>query len=125
MPAGSETILLAEDDAGIRKMIQMFLAPMGYTVLLARNGKEAIRISNAYKENIDILLTDVIMPNVNGQELYNELKQSRPGMEVIFMSGYTDDVIAHHGVLEPGVNFIQKPITLSRLAHKLREVLKK
>lgn len=65
------------------------------------------------------------MPNVNGQELYNELKQSRPDMEVIFMSGYTDDVIAHHGVLEPGVNFIQKPITLSRLAHKLREVLKR
>lgn len=125
MPAGRETILLAEDDAGIRKMIQMFLAPMGYTVLLACNGKEAIEINKNYKGDIDILLTDVIMPNVNGQELYNELKPSRPGMEVIFMSGYTDDVIAHHGVLEPGVNFIQKPITLSRLAHKLREVLKK
>lgn len=103
----------------------MFLEPMGYTVILACNGKEAIKLSNAYEGNIDLLLTDVIMPNINGQELANELKQSRPDMAVIFMSGYTDDVIAHHGVLEDGVNFIQKPITLSRLAHKLREVLKK
>jgi len=103
----------------------MFLKPMGYKVMTARNGDEAIRLSNAYEGTIDVLLTDVIMPNINGQELANELKQSRPDVAVIFMSGYTDDVIAHHGVLDNGVNFIQKPITLTKLAHKLREVLRK
>ena len=125
IPTGNETILIAEDDDSIRKMIHLFLEPMGYTVLLARNGEEAVKVSREHDGKIDILLTDVIMPNLNGQELANELKSSRPDMAVIFMSGYTDDVVAHHGVLTPGVNFIQKPITLSRLAHKLREVLKK
>ncbi|MCL7487209.1 MAG: PAS domain S-box protein [Desulfobulbaceae bacterium] len=125
LPAGSETILIAEDDHSIRNMVMMFLEPMGYRVMAACDGEEAIRLSNAHEGVIDVLLTDVIMPNINGQELADQLKQSRPDMAVIFMSGYTDDVIAHHGVLEAGGNFIQKPITMSKLAYKLRDVLRK
>jgi len=123
LPTGSETILVAEDDSSIRKLVQMFLEPLGYKVLLAGNGEEAVKIGRTYEGDIDLLLTDVIMPNMNGQELVDEIRKFRPDLAVIFMSGYTDDVIAHHGVLESGVNFVQKPITMNRLAHKLREVL--
>ncbi len=125
LPTGNETILIAEDDANIRAMFKVCLEPMGYTVLLAAEGREALDLSKTYAGRIHLLLTDVIMPNMNGQELADALRVQRPDMGVLFMSGYTDDVIAHHGVLEPGVNFVQKPITLSMLAHKLREVLKK
>jgi len=125
IPAGKETVLLAEDDATIRRMIQLTMESEGYTILAATNGQEAIEISSSYEGDIHLLLTDVIMPKLNGQELANTVQQSRPEMEVIFMSGYTDDAISHHGVLEPGVHFIQKPITPSILAKKLREVLKK
>jgi YesN/AraC family two-component response regulator len=96
---------------------------MGYTVLQAADGLEAVEVGRTYAGRIHLLLTDVIMPNMNGQQLANVLRETRPDMAVLFMSGYTHDVIAHHGVLEPGVNFIQKPITLSLLAHKLREIL--
>ena len=125
IPAGKETVLLAEDDATIRRMIQLTMESEGYTILAATDGQEAIEISSSYEGDIHLLLTDVIMPKMNGQELANTMLQSRPEMEVIFMSGYTDDAISHHGVLEPGVHFIQKPITPSILAKKLREVLKK
>jgi PAS domain S-box-containing protein len=125
LPTGSETILIAEDDANIRAMFKSCLEPMGYTVLLAAEGREALDLSKKHPGRIHLLLTDVIMPNMNGQELADALRNQRPDMGVLFMSGYTDDVIAHHGVLEPGINFIQKPITLSILAHKLRDVLNK
>lgn len=125
IPAGKETVLLAEDDVSIRKMIKLTMEAEGYTLLEAGNGEEAIEISNSYDGDIHLLLTDVIMPKINGRELANSLQKDRPDMEVIFMSGYTDDAISHHGVLEPGVHFIQKPITPSILAKKLREVLKK
>jgi len=125
IPAGHETVLLVEDDVSVREMIKTFLEPEGYKILSAANGIEALDLSMSYEERIDLLLTDVIMPKMNGQELADEVKKSRPEIRIIFMSGYTDDVIAHHGVLEPGVNFIQKPITLGRLAKRLREVLGK
>ncbi len=125
IPAGQETVLLAEDDATIRRMIKTSMEAEGYTILEATDGQEAIEVSNSFEGDIHLLLTDVIMPKKNGQELANTLQQKRPEMEVIFMSGYTDDAISHHGVLEPGVHFIQKPITPSILAKKLREVLKK
>ena len=125
IPAGKETVLLAEDDATIRRMIKSTMEAEGYKLLEAEDGQEAIEISKSYDGDIHLLLTDVIMPKMNGRELANELQKDRPEMEVIFMSGYTDDAISHHGVLEPGVQFIQKPITPSVLAKKLREVLRK
>jgi PAS domain S-box-containing protein len=125
IPLGKDTFLIAEDDQIIQRMIRSYLEPLGYNLLIASDGQEAINLSKAYEGDIHILLTDVIMPNMNGQELADAIQEMRPDMQIIFMSGYTDDVISHHGVLEPGVNFIQKPITPSRLAKVLREVLKK
>jgi two-component system, cell cycle sensor histidine kinase and response regulator CckA len=125
LPRGSETILVVEDDAHIRSMFRLWLESLGYEVLLAADGREALAVSGAYAGCIDLLLTDVIMPNMNGQQLADALCGSRPDMPVLFMSGYTDDVIIHHGVLGPGGNFIQKPLALSALAQKLRAVLNK
>ncbi|MDH3328493.1 MAG: response regulator [Desulfobulbaceae bacterium] len=124
IPIGDETILLVEDDDSVREMIKTFLEPTGYNILQAQNGFDAVETSKTCEGEIHLLLTDVIMPKMNGQEVADELKKTRPEMQIIFMSGYTDDVIAHHGVLEAGVNFIQKPISLSRLAKKLREVFR-
>ncbi len=123
IPKGEETILLAEDDQTILRMIRNCLEPCGYNLLVADNGQEAIEISRAYGGEIQLLLTDVIMPKLDGQELANLIRNERPDIDVIFMSGYTDDVIAHHGVLDADVNFIQKPVTPSKLAQALKEVL--
>jgi len=122
IPQGKETILLAEDDQTISRMIKSYLEPFGYKLLLAENGEEAMKLSRLHEGKIHLLLTDVIMPKMDGQELANNIQQDRPDIKVIFMSGYTDDVIAHHGVLEQGVNFIQKPITPSKLAQVLNDV---
>ncbi len=123
IPVGKETILLAEDDHAISRMIKSYLEPLGYKMLLAENGQEALMLSRSHNGKIDLLLTDVIMPQMDGQELANAIQQERPDIKIIFMSGYTDDVIAHHGVLDPDVNFIQKPITPSKLAQALEDVL--
>ncbi len=125
IPQGKETFLIAEDDPTIQRMLKSYLEPLGYNLLIASDGREALNISKAYDGVIHLLLTDVIMPNMNGQELADAMQTMRPDMPIIFMSGYTDDVISHHGVLEPGVNFLQKPVTPSRLAKILKEVLKK
>lgn len=125
IPKGDETILLVEDDTDVRQLVEIFLAQGGYKILSAPNGHEALGESRNYDGVIDLLLTDVIMPKMNGQELANELRKTRPDIQVIFMSGYTDDVIAHHGVLEEGVHFIQKPITMNGLSEKIREVMNK
>ncbi|MDX1777171.1 MAG: ATP-binding protein, partial [Desulfobulbales bacterium] len=124
IPAGRETILVAEDDRTIKRMIRNYLEPLGYELLLADNGVQAMELSRSYEGEIDLLLTDVIMPEMNGQELADLMRKERPGVMIIFMSGYTDEVIAHHGVLEPGVNFIQKPVTPSKIARVLNDVLK-
>lgn len=123
IPKGKETILLAEDDHAISRMIKSYLEPLGYNMLLAENGEDALKLSREHKGKIDLLLTDVIMPRMDGQELANTVHKERPDIKIIFMSGYTDDVIAHHGVLDPEVNFIQKPITPSKLAQALKDVL--
>lgn len=125
IPQGKETFLIAEDDPTIQRMLKSYLEPLGYNLLMAADGREAINISKAYDGVIHLLLTDVIMPNMNGQELADAIQEMRPEIPIIFMSGYTDDVISHHGVLEPGVHFIQKPITPSRLAKMMKEVLEK
>jgi PAS domain S-box-containing protein len=119
----TETILLVEDDPAIRKLIYTILSPLGFNVLEAGDGEQALRVSEEYEGKIDVLLTDVIMPVMNGHELVERLKKSRPSTRVIFMSGYTDDVIARHGVLEPGIAFIQKPVTSRNLVEKIQECI--
>ncbi len=120
---GFETILVVEDDYSVRKLVTKILKPLGYTVIEARNGTEAIRLCGSYPKEIHLLLTDVIMPGMNGGKLSKEIKKIKPEIKIIFMSGYTDDAIAQHGVLEPGVNFIQKPLSKEKLSNKVRNVL--
>ncbi len=119
----SETILVAEDEPSIRLLISSILKPLGFHILEAGNGAEALEISEGHEGQIDVLLTDVVMPLMNGHELAEKLTQNRPATKVIYMSGYTDDVIAKHGVLEPGIAFIQKPITTRNIVEKLQECL--
>jgi len=123
VPKGTETILIAEDESSLRKYVSDVLKSLGYKVLEAGDGEEALRISGEHEDVIHLLLTDFIMPGINGRELADTLQQDRPNMKVIIMSGYTDDVIAQHGVLEDGINFLQKPVTVIKMASKIREVL--
>ncbi len=123
LAAGTETIMIVDDELSIRRLVGDTLRPLGYKVLEAANGLEALELTRARPENIHLVLTDVIMPGMTGKELAHSLQRERPGIKVIFMSGYTDDMIVHHGVLNKGVNFIQKPVTPSVLTKKLREVL--
>ena len=120
---GHETILLVEDETMILDMTREVLTGLGYSVLSATTPAEAIRIVREHADGIDLLLTDVILPEMNGPDLARNLTGSHPGLRLLFMSGYTADAIAHHGVLEEGVHFIQKPFSTSALAIKVREVL--
>jgi CheY-like chemotaxis protein len=121
---GSETILAVEDEIEVRKLVAQILTGQGYRVIEASDGEDAIRVAEKNSENnIHLLLTDVVMPGMSGHELAVLLGVSHPKMKVLYMSGYTDNAIVHHGVLEEGVNYIQKPFTLDALARKVREVL--
>ncbi len=120
---GSETILLAEDNEQVREMTNEILTWQGYKVLIAENGRDALAALDQHDGPVHLLLTDVIMPDMNGRELFERIAVQDPAMKVIFMSGYTDNVITHHGVMEPGVNFIQKPFSIKALTAKVREVL--
>ena len=120
---GSETILLVEDNDMLCDFAVKVLRKSGYTVLEARNGKEALDASARHQEPIQLLLTDVVMPGMNGRELARRLMSLRPEIKVMYISGYTDDAIVHHGVLEKGVFFLQKPFTPNLLLNKVREVL--
>ncbi len=121
--AGTETILLAEDDAVLRPLAKGLLEKIGYTVLDAADAEEALEAARQYTEVIHLLLTDVVMPGASGRELARQLESHRPDVKVLYVSGYTDDAIVHHGMLEPGLNFLQKPFTPAALARKVREVL--
>ncbi len=120
---GSETILLVEDDADARKAINHILTEHGYIILEASSGEEAIRLREQYSSKIHLLATDVVMPGISGRELADQLIQSYPDMKVLFMSGYTDDAILNHGVLEKETHFVQKPFTVNSITKKIREVL--
>jgi PAS domain S-box-containing protein len=121
--SGTETILLVEDEDMVRNLAGSILTSYGYKVMAAASGSEAIEIVNAYDNTIHLLLTDVIMPGMGGSELRKNMIRQRPGIKVLFMSGYTDDTVGHSGVLEAGCAFIEKPFTPDSLARKVREVL--
>lgn len=123
MPAGSETILLVEDEVGVRELAQWVLEGQGYTVLTAPNSQVALELAARHPGPIQLLLTDVVMPGLGGRALAEQLHQTRPGMKVLFMSGYTDEAIAQHGILDPGIFLLQKPFPPIQLARKVREVL--
>jgi two-component system cell cycle sensor histidine kinase/response regulator CckA len=121
---GTERVLLVEDEAPVRDLVARFLRHQGYTVLAAADGEQAISIAAEQgKERIDLLLTDIVMPKMSGKELADRLKSLRPDLKVVFTSGYTDNAIVRHGVLEAGVNFLQKPFSMATLGRKIREVL--
>jgi len=123
IPRGTETVLLADDDAGVRALSRLTLQSYGYTVLDAPDGDEAVRIGLARHSPIHLLITDLVMPKVGGREVAERLGPTHPEARVLFLSGYTDDALVRHGVLEAGVAFLQKPFTPTTLARKVREVL--
>ncbi|MBE0606640.1 MAG: response regulator [Deltaproteobacteria bacterium] len=125
LPHGTETVLLVEDEDTVRNLCSRILRDLGYQVMQARSGAEAVAAAVARTDRIDLLLTDVVMPGMSGKELATQLVPHHPEMEVLFMSGYTDDAIVRHGVLDEGVSFIGKPYTPLALARKVREVLDK
>jgi two-component system, cell cycle sensor histidine kinase and response regulator CckA len=120
---GSETVLLVEDDASILTVGVDILRSFGYTVLPAKDPGQALELIRQQKGPIHLLLTDVVMPGMNGKDLRDKVVVLRPEIRVIFMSGYTDDVIAHHGILDPDIHFLQKPFSVSTLTDKVRGVL--
>lgn len=120
---GSETVLLAEDEDQVRKLVARILKQSGYHVLQANNGSEAYLTSKGYERDIHLLLTDVVMPEMNGKELYEKIASMRKGMKVLYLSGYTNDAIAHHGVLNENTAFLQKPFSAVDLLRKVREAL--
>jgi PAS domain S-box-containing protein len=123
-PAGEEeTVLLVEDEASVRQMVRHALERRGYLVLEMESPAACLDFLEGYNAPIDLLLTDVVMPGMNGRELYRRIAETRPNLPVLFMSGYTENVISRQGVLEPGVALLQKPFSVKELARKVREVL--
>jgi PAS domain S-box-containing protein len=120
-----QTILLVEDEAAIREMTQSMLERLGYHVLVARTPGEAIRLADKFKQEIALLLTDVVMPEMNGRELTRKLHETYPDLKTLFMSGYTANVIAHHGVLDKGIHFMQKPFSIKELSNKVTAAMSK
>jgi len=120
LPRGSETILLVEDEPAALRMTARMLAGLGYRVLSASSPEEAIMLAHKHADEIDLLLTDVVMPGMNGKNLADKILSTHPGLVCLFMSGYTADVIAHHGMIHEGIAFIQKPFTMKDLAVKIR-----
>lgn len=123
MPPGRETILLVEDEEAVRVLSRHILHECGYEVLEARQGEEALRLASQHTGRIDLLVTDVVMPRLGGRGVADQLKRLYPHLKVLYLSGYTDDAVVRHGVLEQDVPFLQKPFTPAGLAQRVREVL--
>jgi CheY-like chemotaxis protein len=122
-PRGTETILLVEDEEIVRSLAQQVLEGCGYTVIEAGNGAEALSLCEKTDCQIDLLMTDVVMPQMGGRELVERFVHIYPQTQILFTSGYTDDEVVRYGVVEAGTNFIQKPFTPHGLALKVREIL--
>ena len=122
-PRGTGTILVAEDEEALREAVCDYLRSLGYTVLEATSGQDALAVVSKHEEHLDLLITDLVMPRMSGEELSRMLGPLRPDLKTIYMSGYTDDAALRHGVLEANVTFLQKPFNLGALARKVREML--
>jgi CheY-like chemotaxis protein len=120
---GNETILVVEDEDEIRAFVQRGLERLGYNVLVAANGKEALAVLNKRSKSIDLLFTDVIMPQMDGRELADVVTKHVPEVKILFASGYTDNHIAHRGILDRGIYFINKPFSIEQVAEKIRDIL--
>ena len=117
-------ILLVEDEPALRELAEVMLRDLGYTVFEASNGREALQVvARCNGRPLDVLVTDVVMPEMGGKKLADHFQTSHPKTKVLFCSGYTNDALVHHGVLEPGIQFLQKPYSMQALAQKVREVL--
>ena len=124
VPRGrGETVLVVEDESSILRLTQTVLSELGYRVIAAQTPEEARAVAADQTRSIDLLLTDIVMAGTNGRDLARQLAEGRKDLRAVFMSGYTDDVIADHGVLEEGVHFLQKPFSHSELAVRVREAL--
>jgi two-component system, cell cycle sensor histidine kinase and response regulator CckA len=123
LPAGSETVLLVEDEKMVRQLIQRILETSGYKIIAAENGMEALEICQTRNLNIDVLVTDVVMPEMGGHELAKKLVGNFPDLKVIYISGYTSDIVTRHGISQNGANFIQKPFSPDELVRKIRQLL--
>jgi len=120
---GTETVLLVEDEEVVGNLAAKVLVRRGYKVIRATSSADALPLFERHKDEIRLLLTDIVMPGMDGKELFVRMQAMRPDLRVVFMSGYTEDVIAHHGVLEEGINFVQKPFTIDELCQAVRRVL--
>ena len=120
---GNGTVLLVEDEAQLRALTRIILTRAGYKVIEADNGESALAVIEAHRQSIDLLLTDVVMPKMGGRELAERIREARPDVRTLFMSGYTGDTIVRHGVVEADVAFLQKPIRPEVLLDKVDEVL--
>jgi CheY-like chemotaxis protein len=124
LPRGTETLLVVEDDTFVRDLACICLEAQGYEVLPAANGQDALQVAREHKGSpIRLAITDVIMPRMGGKVMADWLKATYPSLKILFTSGYTDDAITQHGVLEPGVAFLPKPYTPAVLARRVRELL--
>jgi CheY-like chemotaxis protein len=122
VPGKGETILVVEDDESVRKVLPQLLERLGYSVRVAGSVEEGFDEVNSFR-HIDLLLSDVVMPQMNGRQFSERVQSIRPGIKVLFMSGYTEEAIGHQGILESGLHFISKPFTEKALSRKIREAL--
>jgi CheY-like chemotaxis protein len=120
---GCETVLLVEDEESVRELVRVTLASRGYKVLEAENGECGLQVAEDFKDPIDILITDVVMPGIGGRELAKKLLSLRPDISVLYLSGYTEDAVIAPGAPSAAIAFLQKPFTLQNLAKKVRDIL--
>ena len=123
MTAGHETVLFTDDARTVRTLLQNILQSLGYDAIEAATPEAAIQVAREHAGPIHLLITDVIMSGMNGRQLYEAVRTIRPEIKALYISGYTDDIIAPHRVLDPGIHFLAKPFTLAALSEKIREAL--